>query len=99
MIVHYLKVDDNGNISVYYDGDYREVATVTPTAKKAPVLESNGFLPVKYMEGDFGGGFATLSLPTPDTSCIVLVRDTNATTPGVRLYVYAGNEWKYVDLS
>lgn len=97
-VIHYVKVEDNGEFYGYYDNNYVKISSVIPTPNKMQVVESNGFLPIKYIEGDFGGGFTNLTLDSPDTNVIVIVRDTNTTTPGCRLYVYA-DSWKYVDLS
>ena len=98
-LVRYFKVEDDGEFWVYWDGTFVKLGSITPTPGKMQVVESNGYLPVKYVSGDFGGGFASLDLGTPAVPCVVIVEDTNDTTPGVRLYCYTGSEWKYVDLS
>lgn len=55
---------------------------------------------VAYEAGDYGGGFANYTPPeVKDVDFdIRVVEDTNATTPGKRLYIYAGGKWSYVDL-
>jgi len=50
-------------------------------------------------EGDYGGGFSNYTPPTVTGGAIVLARDTNATTPGWRLYVKFSDGWHYVDLT
>jgi len=55
---------------------------------------------IAFESGDFGGGFLNYTPPTPKTDFdIRIVQDTNATTPGKRLYIYAGGSWHYVDLT
>lgn len=53
----------------------------------------------KYDVGDYGGGFSTYTPPTGAEGLIVVAIDTNATTPGKRLYIYANSTWNYVDLT
>ncbi|WP_457641453.1 hypothetical protein [Persephonella sp.] len=55
---------------------------------------------VAYESADYGGGFATYTPPSVDGDFdIRVVEDTNATTPGKRLYIYAGGVWHYVALT
>ena len=48
---------------------------------------------------DYGGGFSTYTPPTGAEGLIVIAEDTNAVTPGRRIYVYSGAAWRYVALS
>lgn len=68
------------------------------SATKRPNAVIEGL--VAYESGDYGGGFANYSPPTPKSDFdIRVVEDTNATTPGKRLYIYAGGAWHYVALT
>ncbi len=49
--------------------------------------------------GDYGGAFANYTPPAGAEGRIVIAIDTNATTPGQRIYVYANGAWHYVDLT
>ncbi len=65
---------------------------------KEPNVKIEGL--VAFESGDYGGGFANYTPPTVDTDFdLRVVQDTNATTPGKRLYVYAGGAWHYVALT
>ncbi len=48
---------------------------------------------------DYGGAFVNYIPPTGSAGAIRLAADTNATTPGKRLYSYANAVWSYVDLT
>jgi hypothetical protein len=48
---------------------------------------------------DYGGAFATYTPPTGEEGMIILAADTNATTPGQRIYAYVNGAWHYVDLT
>lgn len=48
---------------------------------------------------DYGGGFSTYTPPTGSEGAIRVAIDTNATTPGQRLYAYGNGAWHYVDLT
>ena len=48
---------------------------------------------------DYGGGFSTYTPPAGKEGRMVIAEDTNATTPGRRIYVYSGGAWRYVALS
>lgn len=56
---------------------------------------------VAYESADYGGGFANYTPPsvTETDFDIRVVQDTNATTPGKRLYIYVGGTWHYVALT
>ncbi len=56
---------------------------------------------IGYDEADYDGGFANYTPPTPSDVDfdIRVAKDTNATTPGKRLYIYAGGAWHYVALT
>ena len=47
---------------------------------------------------DYGGNFANYTPPTGAEGMMVVAIDTNSTTPGKRLYIYANGEWTYVTL-
>jgi len=49
--------------------------------------------------GDYGGGFTNYTPPAGEEGYILVAEDTNATTPGRRLYVFTGGVWRYVDLT
>jgi len=49
--------------------------------------------------GDYGGNFTNYTPPAGEEGMIMVAVDTNATTPGKRLYVYANGAWNYVDLT
>jgi len=53
----------------------------------------------KYMVADYGGNFANFTLPSGEEGLIIIAIDTNSTSPGKRLYVYANGAWHYVDLT
>lgn len=68
------------------------------STSQTPNAYINGL--VAYESSDYGGAFATYTPPSVDSDFdIRVVEDTNATTPGKRLYVYAGGTWHYVDLT
>lgn len=48
---------------------------------------------------DYGGGFSAYTPPTGREGAMLVAEDTNATTPGRRLYIYSGAAWRYVDLT
>jgi len=49
---------------------------------------------------DYGGSFTNYTTPTPLTTTeIRYAEDTNTTTPGKRLYIYANGKWSYVALT
>jgi len=48
--------------------------------------------------GDYGGNFANYTPPTGREGALLVAEDTNAVSPGRRLYVYSGGAWRYVDL-
>jgi len=48
---------------------------------------------------DYGGAFAAYTPPTGEEGALVLAEDTNAVTPGRRLYAYINGTWRYVDLT
>ncbi len=98
MLNFYELNTDTNEVSCFYSEKLVKVISETPEPKTATLTTAEGFLPVKYLSGDFGGGFVNLSLPTPSQPCIVIVADTNTTTPGTRLYVFT-DSWKYVDLA
>jgi hypothetical protein len=54
---------------------------------------------VRQDVADYGGAFSTYTPPTGYGGLIILAADTNATTPGTRLYAYVNGAWKYVDLT
>ena len=49
--------------------------------------------------GDYGGNFANYTPPEGKEGMIIVAIDTNSTSPGKRLYVYANGAWHYVDLT
>jgi len=53
----------------------------------------------KTMVADYGGDFANFTPPTGKEGLMIIAIDTNATSPGKRLYVYANGQWNYVDLT
>lgn len=72
------------------------IAQHSTTKKPNAIIEGL----IAYEKGDFGGGFANYTPPTPVTDFeLRIVEDTNATTPGKRLYIFAGGAWHYVALS
>ena len=50
---------------------------------------------------DYGGNFANYSPPSTNVEDgdVLIAVDTNASAPGVRIYVYANGAWHYVNLS
>lgn len=48
---------------------------------------------------DYGGTFVNYVPPTGAGIAIRIAIDTNATTPGKRLYAFADSAWSYVDLT
>ena len=59
----------------------------------------SGVLLTKVYVSDYGGGFANFTPPAGKEGMIIVAVDTNSTTPGTRLYVYANGSWKYIDLT
>jgi len=49
--------------------------------------------------GDYGGGFSSYTPPSGREGAMLVAEDTNSGSPGVRLYVYSGGTWRYVNLS
>ena len=63
-------------------------------------LRADEGLGTKTLVGDYGGNFANLTLPSdPVDGMLLIAIDTNSTSPGKRLYVYANSAWHYVDLT
>jgi len=58
-----------------------------------------GTVSIGYDSADYGGNFATYTPPTGREGAMRIAKDTNATNPGQRLYVYIGGAWHYVDLT
>ena len=55
---------------------------------------------IAYESADYGGGFLNYTPPVVDQdNDIRVVQDTNATTPGIRLYVKVNGSWFFVDLT
>jgi len=76
--------------------------TYTKVVKNLQVLQEllvTGMMSGRRDAADYGGGFATYTPPTGREAAMLVVEDTNATTPGRRLYVYSGATWRYVALS
>ena len=71
---------------------------VAQNAKRAlPNVVIEGL--IAYDSGDYGATFNyTPPQPKADFDIRVVV-NTNATTPGKRLYIYAGGAWHYVSLT
>ena len=65
---------------------------------KADVANS-GAIGIEPYVADYGGGFANFVPPTGFEGRIIVAIDTNATTPGKRIYVYANAAWNYVNLT
>jgi len=62
-------------------------------------LNNFSFKNIETYEADYGGGFSTFTPPTLVPGKIFLARDTNATTPGWRLYAGFSDGWHYIDLT
>jgi len=58
----------------------------------------SNLLSVRRDSGDYGGNFANYTPPTGREGALLVAEDTNAVSPGRRLYVYSGGAWRYVDL-
>lgn len=56
-------------------------------------------LRIQRLAGNYGGGFANFTPPAGQEGQIMIVQDTNATNPGVRLYAFSGGAWHYVNLT
>lgn len=54
---------------------------------------------VRRDAGDYGGNFSTYTPPTGEEALIIIAEDTNAGSPGRRIYVYSGGAWRYANLS
>ncbi len=76
----------------------RPTAYVQNTKEKEPNLILSGL--IGYDESDYGEEFANYSptLPAETDFDIRIVRNTNAKTPGKRLYIYANGIWHYLNL-
>ena len=58
------------------------------------------WIPFPYYDiGDYGGGFSSYTPPAGFEGEIILAADTNATTPGQRIYAYINGAWHYIDLT
>jgi hypothetical protein len=68
---------------------------VTATGK---VAGQSGLI-TKVDVGDYGGNFANYTPPAGEEGLMVIAIDTNSTSPGKRLYIYANGQWNYVDLT
>ncbi|AQQ75539.1 hypothetical protein JDFR1000234_64 [uncultured archaeal virus] len=58
-----------------------------------------GLFGLRVFSADYGGAFATFTPPSGWEGAMLIAEDTNATTPGQRLYVYVGGAWRYIDLT
>lgn len=98
--VMYLKKTSTGfDIYVSLDGGakYTKVGTV----KDLKAITTNPFALQQNVDiDDYGGAFATYTPPaTAEEGEQRVAIDTNTTTPGKRLYIYANGAWNYVELS
>jgi len=77
----------------------RPTAYAQNAREKEPNLILSGL--IGYDESDYGEEFANYSptLPAETDFDIRVVRNTNAKTPGKRLYIYANGVWHYLNLS
>jgi len=77
------------------------VATCDIGSPDLPFTEGyfTGLVSIRRDSGDYGGGFVNYTPPTGREGALLVVEDTNAVTPGRRLYVYSGGAWRYVDLT
>ena len=96
---HFKLDPDTSEWYFYRNGSFHKVVSKTAEPNSILITDENGLLPFKYIEGDFGGGFNNFTPPTTSIPTILIVKDTNSTTPGKRLYVFTGSEWSYVDLT
>lgn len=87
----------------YATGDAR--LYIYGEASLTPVIIGNGQVKAesgiisRADVGDYGGGFATYTPPTGAEGMVILAIDTNASSPGKRLYAYANSAWNYVNLT
>ena len=100
----WFTVDNQGNITIgnnlYILGNVG-IGTIAPSEIVHAVgrgLFTEG-VRVRSDVGDYGGGFATYTPPTGYSGLIITAADTNATTPGQRIYAYVNGAWHYVDLT
>ena len=56
-------------------------------------------LNIRRDAGDYGGNFASYTPPPGAEGRMVIAEDTNATTPGRRIYVYSSGAWRYSSLA
>ena len=81
------------------DGDFY-IDSLKIWAEHDPDTFTPGYMPIVMRDAaDYGGGFATYTSPPGQEGRILVAEDTNAGTPGRRLYVYSGGAWRYVALS
>jgi len=82
--------------------------TTTPTSELAFQIagvdigkfRDDGVFVLKKVDvADYGGAFANYTPPTGEEGAMVVAIDTNAVSPGKRLYIYANGAWNYVDLT
>jgi len=64
----------------------------------ANLKATNGII-TKVDVGDYGGGFANYSPSPSEEGVVILAIDTNSTSPGARIYVYANGKWYYTELT
>jgi hypothetical protein len=81
--VDYLTVGDNGIVA----------------SKDIDGNTNSVLVRVRTDVADYGGGFLNYTPPAGAEGALVLAADTNATTPGQRLYCYVNGTWRYVDLT
>ncbi len=81
-----------------------DLITNTPVKNKLLTLDDNAQYPGATIAfeadvADYGGAFVNYTPPAGITGLLVIATDTNATTPGKRLYSYANAVWSYVTLT
>ena len=81
-----VKVTAIGEVS---SKDVTATGTVTGESGMVTMVQVN----------DYGGGFANYTPPAGVEGMVIVAVDTNTTTPGKRLYVYANGSWSYVELT
>jgi len=104
-----FQIDGTDILRVQDDGDLTIIGNICPassgqgeigtTALKWGSLRVSDVMVTRRDSGDYGGNFSTYTPPAGEEGRILVAEDTNATSPGRRLYVYSGGAWRYVDLT
>ena len=89
------KIQDNGGVLRFYS-DASSTELNVMSIDGAGNLNIAGTLTEKYMSGDYGVAWASISLPSGTNGMQLVAYNSNAGILASRLYVYTNGAWHYI---